>query len=165
MFNLDNYEWYVSEVNSSLDNSLYYLRFLFDEAEDKEPVAELAIMINQIKEKLAANAQEVREKVEREKSEKDRKHEEFIKSIRKAYFEETGEHLVLDVKDMVNVLRQEHERIMKERRAYDAPKVEWENFITQPNTKKLWVKEMRSKLSDISEKRRTSNQNSERDSQ
>lgn len=151
---IDNFSWYVSEVKQQLENAKYYLRFLAQDTDNPQLLAEHAQTINQIEISLDEEEGRLRTEIENKKTDEEREKEALMQAVRKAYYEETGEHLLLSTSDMMKALHEEHEKIKTAQRTYDAPETPWGDFLSQPQSKKAWAKSIKERFSKFSRGKR-----------
>lgn len=153
MPNIENFGWYVSEVRQQLENAKYYLRFLVQETDNPQLLADHAQTLSGIVESLAEEEERIRQTLENSKTEEEKQQEAMMVAVKKAYYEETGENLLLSTADVMKALREEHARLRAAEKSYEAPQTTWGDFLNLPPMKKAWAKSIRERFSKLSGKR------------
>ena len=74
------------------------------------------------------------------KTEEEKQKEAEFKAIRQAYYEETGQPLILNPKEAMQTIKDEMSRLAKETNLYQAPTPDWNDVMTQQTHRKKWVK-------------------------
>lgn len=153
--NIENFSWYVSEVRQQLENAKYYLRFLVQETDNPQLLADHARALSGIVESLAEEEERLKQAAENSKTDEERQQEAMMVAVKKAYLEETGEPLLLSASDVMKSLREEHARLKAVEKSYQAPETPWGDFLTQPQMKKAWAKSIRERFAKAGAKRKT----------
>lgn len=155
MPNVENFSWYVSEVRQQIENAKYYLRFLVQETDNPQLMADHAQTLSVIAESLVEEEERLKQAAENSKTEEELQQEAMMVAVKKAYYEETGEHLLLSTADVMKALREEHARLRAAEKSYEAPQTSWGDFLNLPPMKKAWAQNIRERFSKLGAKRKT----------
>jgi len=145
---VEDFLYYSEEVKKSVQLSIYYLNFLRN-VDGSSTIEEIGGKFNEILRQLEDEEERVVQESEFKKTAEQKKREAELNKVKQAYFEATGEPLLLNTKDIMESLRSDMQRISQDLRSYNSPAPKWENFLTSKTTKAAWVQGLKDKIQAI----------------
>lgn len=149
---IEDYLYYSDEVKQALQNVSYYLQHLMhtcEEPESQQLIDDAGTQINSIFQNILGEEDRLQQNVEDEKTDEDKKRDKNIEALRQAYYQATGDVLVLSTKDIMQSLHDDFNRIKSSTHATERDP-NW-NGIANAG----WVDDVKSKLEAYKKKIRT----------